>query len=80
MIEGKEKVQFSKPVEGKFYNQQAYIFESNQPLSIKERPSSSFELVSGSKIIKKLLPAPSPELIKPSSDDLRFYSEIIVYI
>ncbi|EAY25093.1 hypothetical protein [Microscilla marina] len=80
MIEGQDKVTFSKPVEGKFYNQQAYIFESNQLLSMKERPNCSFELVSGSKIIKKLLPAPSPELIKPSSDNLKFYSEIIVYI
>lgn len=80
MIEGQEDITFSKPKEGKFYNQQAYIFESNQPLSMKERPTCSFELVSGSKIVKKLLPAPSPELIKPSSDNLKFYSEIIVYI
>lgn len=80
MIEGQDKVTFSKPVEGKFYNQQAYIFESNQPLSMKERPDCSFELISGSKVVKKLLPAPSPELIKPSSDNLKFYSEIIVYI
>lgn len=80
MIEGKEKIEFSGPIEGKFYNQQAYIFESNQPLSMKERPLYEFELLNGSKIVKKLLPAASPALIKPSTDNLKFYSEIIVYI
>jgi hypothetical protein len=80
MVEGKEQVNFTGPVEGKFYNQQAYIFESDQPLSLKERPDYEFELVSGSKIIKKMLPAPSPELIKPITDNSKFYSEIIVYI
>ncbi|OJJ22565.1 hypothetical protein BKI52_07740 [marine bacterium AO1-C] len=80
MVEGREKVTFTGPVEGKFYNQQAYIFESDRPLSLKERPDYEFELVSGSKIIKKMLPAPSPELIKPTTDNSKFYSEIIVYI
>ena len=80
MIDGKEKVSFTGPVEGEFYNQQAYIFESDRPLSLKERPDYEFELVSGSKIMKKMLPAPSPELIKPTTDNSKFYSEIIVYI
>ena len=80
MVEGREKVNFSGPTEGKISDTQVYIFESDRPLSLKERPDYEFELVSGSKIIKKMLPAPSPGLIKPTTDNSKFYSEIIVYI
>lgn len=87
---GDKKIKFSGPMPAKLPNgADAYLFESEQALSLKEISPYKFQLIKqkdakgkDAKKILRRLPCPNLGSIKPESKDkdAKIYSEIIVYI
>lgn len=67
--------------------QEAVVFVSNEPLTLKQRSEYELKLTQKDKVSKATeiiprLPVPSIEMIKPESraEDAKIYSEVVVYI